>query len=371
VAFVIDSVAYSGLGEAGSEQYPKQFYKYEAGTDRWTEIASFPGTGREFAVAFTIGGFGYVGLGFSFAGVDVFYYKDFYRYDPVADVWTAIADFGGEPRVKAVAFVLDSIAYAGTGSNSGVMLDDFWKYDVNSNSWSVVGTMQMPDPFHGAATSVVDGKAYLVGGRGNAGVYFEHILEFDPANGESWALKKTIQGLTIEDGTAFALDHQVYFGYGGNASGLMRFDPATGVVSDFGSLPELKSINRGPVAFSIDSTKAYFGLGYSSVVANQPASYRNQFWQLEVEVISGIPQQHRLSTVAIARISNDTYQIIGENEGPYALDVFTTSGIRIASLPSISLYEQFKVQGYTAMYVFNLRNQSGDFRTDLIFNKSE
>jgi len=134
VAFVIDTVAYAGLGEVGSEQYPKEFYKYETSTDTWTEIAQFPGSGREHAVAFTLDGLGYVGLGFSFAGVDFTYHQDFYRYDPLTDTWAPVSDFGGEGRVKAVAFVVDSIAYAGTGSNSGVMLNDFWKYDVEGNA---------------------------------------------------------------------------------------------------------------------------------------------------------------------------------------------------------------------------------------------
>jgi N-acetylneuraminic acid mutarotase len=371
VAFTIDDIAYTGLGETGSEQYPKQFYKYDSETDTWTEIAAFPGTGREFAVAFVVGGLGYVGLGFSFAGVDFTYHKDFFRYDPVTDSWDAVADFEGVGRVKAVAFALDSTAYAGSGSNAGTMLDDFWKYDFHANVWTAVNTMNTVDPLHGAVATTVDDKAYLIGGRGIAGVYSEHILEFDPALGESWVIKKTVPGLTLEDGAAFALDHQVYFGYGGNSSTLRKFDPITHVVSDFGPLPDLKSIDRGPVAFSIDSTKAYFGLGYSSVVANQPASYRKQFWKLEVEIISSVSPVRLLSGPKIIATANGSFQLSGEEAGPYSVAVHTLDGIQIAFLPAVSTFEDFAVSAPVGLYVFSLRNVQGAMQSELIFNKSE
>src|SRR5438128_1515649 len=67
--------------------------------------------------------------------------KDFWRYDPLTNVWTQIADFGGEPRAAAVGFTIGSKGYMGTGQNfcncgPGALFNDFWEYDPSANAWT-------------------------------------------------------------------------------------------------------------------------------------------------------------------------------------------------------------------------------------------
>ena len=68
-----------------------------AAADTWTQKANFgwtgteeKGTARVDAVAFSIGDRGYLGTGYDGSNQ-----KDFWEYDPINDVWTQMADFGG------------------------------------------------------------------------------------------------------------------------------------------------------------------------------------------------------------------------------------------------------------------------------------
>ena len=371
VTFVIDSFAYAGLGETGSEQYPTQFFKYNSTTDEWSQIASFPGSGREHAVAFTLNGQGYVGLGFSFAGVDFTFHKDFFRYDPLADEWTAVADFGGEARVKAVAFVVDSTAYAGTGSNAGVLLNDFWKYDEESDIWVPVASLGNITPRQGAASAVVDGKAYLIGGRGDAGVFSEDILEFDPSAGDTWTVKRSIPGLQLESGAAFELNHQIYFGYGGNASGLHLYDPVENNATAFGQLPDLKSIDRGPIAFAIDSVTAFFGLGYSSVVANQPASYRKELWKLEVEIVSSVQYAQPGLSAKIIPAGPSVYRVLSDIREACGIMVYGLNAMPVYCREQVFPGEVFSLDIPTGIYCVAIQSTSGNVASQLLFHRSD
>jgi hypothetical protein len=127
VAFVIGDCAYVGTGfvttytnpTAGikrDREYLKDFYKFDATTETWTQVADFPGKGRRDAVAFSIDGYGYVGTGRGYgeSGSGEAVYKDFYRYDPTSNTWTEVS-FDGVARYGAVAFVIGGAAHVCLG----------------------------------------------------------------------------------------------------------------------------------------------------------------------------------------------------------------------------------------------------------------
>ena len=61
-------------------------WEYNPNTDQWTQKTNFPGGGRSYAVGFSIGNKGYVGLGGAI---------DFWEYNPANDTWLQKADFPG------------------------------------------------------------------------------------------------------------------------------------------------------------------------------------------------------------------------------------------------------------------------------------
>lgn len=129
VAFATYSHAYVGLGQ-GSNPYFDDFWEYDPIADSWTQVADFGGSGRTQAVAFCIQEIGYVGTGLDATG----YKKDFYKYEPLLNTWTPIADFGGTARRQAVGFNIGDCGYVGTGED-GTFKKDFWQYNPTTDTW--------------------------------------------------------------------------------------------------------------------------------------------------------------------------------------------------------------------------------------------
>jgi len=179
VSFVIDNIAYVGLGyNYASNSFLQDFYRYEPNSDSWYPVADFPGA-RSGAVAFTLNGKGYVGTGYNIVNGSTNPLSDFYQYDPAANTWTKIADFGFPiakatvaARYGAAAFTVKNRAFVGWGEDINQFdYKDLWEYDAVNNVWN-----QVPDtgskrvyPF----VFVIDDIAYVGGG-------------FDPAGGNSY-----------------------------------------------------------------------------------------------------------------------------------------------------------------------------------------
>ena len=62
--------------------------------DFWTQKASFPGTSRSSAAAFSVENKGYFGTGYN--GKD--YFNDFWEYNPDTNTWNSKADYPGSAR---------------------------------------------------------------------------------------------------------------------------------------------------------------------------------------------------------------------------------------------------------------------------------
>jgi N-acetylneuraminic acid mutarotase len=140
IAFNIDSFGYIGLGQYVNDTfpnpyvYPTDLWQYNPYTNVWTQKASFPGTGRELAISFTVGSKAYVGLG----DQDGNSFKDIWEYDPATDSWTQKGYFGGGYRTAAIGFSIGNRGYAGLGSSgpsSPGYKRDLWEYDPSSDTW--------------------------------------------------------------------------------------------------------------------------------------------------------------------------------------------------------------------------------------------
>jgi hypothetical protein len=91
-------------------------------------IADYGGIPRSGAVGFVINNIAYVGTGFNYESNSRL--QDFWKYDPTNGSWIQVADFPGTPRSSAVAFVVNNKAYVGTGTDNGLNpLVDFWEFD--------------------------------------------------------------------------------------------------------------------------------------------------------------------------------------------------------------------------------------------------
>lgn len=156
VSFTIGSKAYVGTGSGLSTKYtwhvfdPVAEFDGDALTAGWRTI-NIPGgnVGRTGAIAFSINGRGYFGLGKDANGN---FLKDFWEFRPDVDgydgTWLKKADFPGEKRQNAAAFVVGTQGYVGTGDNivgdmeteggiiSGQTFSDVYRYDPFNNKWT-------------------------------------------------------------------------------------------------------------------------------------------------------------------------------------------------------------------------------------------
>lgn len=270
IAFTIGNDSYLGLGKNSLKTFG-DFWAANNFNSFSIAKSNFPGAPRSSAVSFVIDTLGYVGLGTDEAGN---YLSDFYKYDPGTDTWTQIADFGGGPRTNAVAFSIGEFGYVGTGLNAEDEQADFWKYDPVEDTW-----IEFPDwgkdKRQGAFAFVVGNKAYVGGG-----YYFDSftfqlsdIQEYDPETG-AWTEKIFADGLNlaVNDAAAFSLYGNGYIAYG-NQEALIKYNPYTNEVENLGDYFELRDNRKDPVAF-VQGDSAFLGLGSYGFF---PTEYSNEF----------------------------------------------------------------------------------------------
>jgi N-acetylneuraminic acid mutarotase len=187
--FTINGIGYITCAGTASGNYDNSLYQYNPQTNAWATKASFPGVARYTATQFSIGNYGYVGMGFSP------YYNDMYRYDPDADAWTQMANFTGTARQSAFCFVIGASAFIGMGSDGSTNNpSDFYRFDTTGT-----GIWTQLSPFPGSARN--SGASFSFGGHGYimcgtnaaANQMDSDIWEYTPST-DSWAQIGTFPG---------------------------------------------------------------------------------------------------------------------------------------------------------------------------------
>jgi len=234
VAFGVGGKLYVGLGygldKDSKSVYPKDFWAYDPDGNTWTRVADFPGEGRVGAVAFSIDGIGYVGMGRY--GQNKF--KDFYAYDPDQDAWTVVASYGGDKASFGVAFVIGEAAYVCTGEGNG-FVNDFYKFVPGDNKWYPLAKISnaTPESFDDnydvvrskAVAFTSNGKGYIATGVKNSPL--NDVWEYDPAT-DRWTEKTNFEGSPRQSAVAFTINNKGYVLTGVNSSfnfdDIWRFD---------------------------------------------------------------------------------------------------------------------------------------------------
>ncbi len=137
-------------------------------------------------------------------------------------------DFPGTRRGGAVCFVIDNVAYVGTGANTNKTEEkeryrDFYSCSANGNSlvWSArydrtgTGIASMPDEAparNGAVGFALNGKGYV--GTGYDGTnYLRDFWEYDP-EANSWTQVADYPGDSCRYAVAFVIGDYAYVGTG-------------------------------------------------------------------------------------------------------------------------------------------------------------
>jgi len=192
----------------------------------WKRLADYPGGSTGDAMGFAIGNYGYLGLGYE-TGIAAI--KKIWKYDPGTNTWTQPTTFsfpgGGTagPFVNMISFYDGTYAYVGLGSQSG------WpegaeghmrKYDAGSNTWSdIAGIGNDPTLYatDGAVSYWANGKGYVTTGRENTdpnpfpfnGQTSAKMWEYNPET-DNWTRKNDLPSSARWEAMGFAINSKLY-----------------------------------------------------------------------------------------------------------------------------------------------------------------
>jgi N-acetylneuraminic acid mutarotase len=272
VSFVIGDTAYVGLGRNGTS-YFADFWKYNPSKETWTKIADFAGGARSNAVAFTLNNKGYVATGVNGSTK----YKDLWEYNPQTNQWIKMADFGGTARSAAVAFTIGNKAYVGTGTD-GTEKKDFWEYDPSANVWTGKASLTS-DARQSASAFAINGKGYVCAGitYSSGTMMTNDVYEYNPVT-NTWAEKSFAESHLARTGAAtFVMNNKAYVCGGSGKKDLWEFVPATNTWTKLADVGLSSETNRHePVAFSVKG-KGFLTCGYYLFDFSN-TYYKNDVW---------------------------------------------------------------------------------------------
>nr|MBA3902005.1 galactose oxidase [Bacteroidota bacterium] len=177
--------------------------------------------------------------------------------------WTQKEDVGGDERLGAVGFSIESKGYIGLGTNNGnPNLKDFWEYEPASDAWTQRANYPGSHPLHAVGFSI-NGKGYVGTGQEDAGTpnYSNEFYEFDPST-NAWAQKANFMGSARSSAVAFSANGNGYIGLGSDSvnskNDFFEYNPGTDAWSSVSAFPG--GVRQGAVAFTING-EGYVGTG--------------------------------------------------------------------------------------------------------------
>src|SRR4051812_37591915 len=165
----------------------------------WTKKSDFSGVARNWAIGFSIGDKGYIGLGEESMSHYPAIYADFWEWEPVTDTWVAKAPFPGTARLFVKNFSIGTDGYVIGGKTAdGTILSDIWNWNQQTNTWSQRAAYPSAD---------LACVAFSIAGKGYIATSTKNFFEYNPST-DSWTAKASFPGLAIEGATGFAIDNK-------------------------------------------------------------------------------------------------------------------------------------------------------------------
>jgi N-acetylneuraminic acid mutarotase len=193
--------------------------------------------------------------------------------------WVTRSQLNGPARSEAVGFTINDVEYLGTGWDGlNKRYADFWKYDVDNDVWTQVGSMPAGTERSSAVAFSAAGKGYV--GTGYDGFnYLNDFYEFDPGTND-WVKKADFPGGPRYEAVAFGIGDFGYLGTGFDGSNALkdfyRYDPSTDSWQDVGFSGNKR---YGAVAF-VYNNKAYLVTGTNS------GTEVSDFWEFDPSLAS-------------------------------------------------------------------------------------
>ncbi|NML65372.1 galactose oxidase [Hymenobacter sp. RP-2-7] len=263
----------------------------------WTKGSSFPAAARRGAVSFVINNVAYVGTGIDVNGTR---YNDFYSYNPTNGSYTTLTSLPAVARYYAVAFTVGNYGYVGTGYDGTNYLADFWRFDPSANTQTTLANGTTVTTV-GKWTRVADLTTAL-GGTARYGAVAGSVGNYGYV------------------GCGFDLNYKKDF---------YRYDPTSNTWSTFAGFPGDKRM--GAVAFTINN-QLYVGTGINNGAVNtdfwsynpsgdtwtQKRNTANQTTGSDIYDYSAVARNNAVAFV----VGNYGYIVTGSNGGAVRSDCY-------------------------------------------------
>lgn len=324
----------------------QDFWKYDPITDQWTQLANFAGAGRNGSTGFAIGNYGYVCLGWTPAQVN-----DLWQYDVVNNTWTQKTNFGGAPRYDAAWFVISNSAYVGTGYTP--WSNDFWKYDSQNDTWTQIANVG-GQPRQCAAGFSIGGYGYVCGGSEEFNNYTNDLWQYD-TNLNIWTLKAPFPATPRTACFVFTIGNRGFVGCGSNITTVYddfySYDASTDSWSQIANFP---GGLRMQGVWMQDGSCGYAGMGSPSIYPNIVS--QQDFWKL-CDVTSIDEATSFLSDLSIKNINGKLIVNSTKNwNEKMNLKIYDLAGREILSdvMPAHSNNHSVNFNNFKGMYSFKI-----------------
>lgn len=214
ISFSVGKYGYIGLGDNvnSSPWSYHDLWQFNPSTNTWVQKANFPGLIRFNAATFVIGHKAYIVTGYD---SDYDALTECWEYDANADTWTQKNNFPGHERGAAVGFAIGNKGFIGTGIDT-IFYNDIWEYDTASDTWTQKANFP-GIPRYYASSFAVGGSAYICFGAIeyiNAGIFTNDIWKYDTAS-DTWTQKTTYPaGISLQCLNGFVIGNNIYIGIG-------------------------------------------------------------------------------------------------------------------------------------------------------------
>ena len=272
--FTINSKGYFFSGAASSN-----FFEYDPVTNVWTAKADCPIGYRQYATGFATDSFGFVGGG-STSGMLAENTNNFYKYDPVANAWSAIASYP-DSISGGIGFSVNNTGYVAGGFNVAAVVErQCYSYNSSLNQWVQVDSM--PSAMAFSFAEVVNSKVYCGFGQKGLSLNTDSVYEYDPV-ADSWTSKAALHVISsfyYNPIRSFVVNNKIYTAdprvNGGTHGGMNVYDPGTNSWSTINTFPYRSVSNCESLtpAFS-------FSLGGKGYLGVSSSCENKKFWEFD------------------------------------------------------------------------------------------
>lgn len=132
LGFQLDGIGYVLSGGTDNLSISKTMHSYDPSKDLWTRMVDYPGPARGFSIGAEYEGKYYLGFG---VGANNQYLNDLWVFDPRVESFTELPSCPCLGRAHPAFQILEGKIYAGTGNDNTGNKNDWWAYDIETQTW--------------------------------------------------------------------------------------------------------------------------------------------------------------------------------------------------------------------------------------------